>query len=147
MATPHLTGVVALLLSAQPDLSVDATRELLESTARTRAAHGEAPERQLRARHRRRLRCDHRRSLLRHADGHGHRPGRPARRNRLDPRARARDDERRDDRLLRAARPRRRLGRRGVGVRLRRGVGARRRRCGRRRDARLRARRRRRPHA
>ena len=43
MATPHLTGVVALLLSAQPDLSVEATRELLESTARTEPHMGKLP--------------------------------------------------------------------------------------------------------
>ncbi|HWN22577.1 MAG TPA: carboxypeptidase regulatory-like domain-containing protein, partial [Gaiellaceae bacterium] len=43
MATPHLTGVVALLLSAQPDLTVDATREVLLSSARTEPHMGRLP--------------------------------------------------------------------------------------------------------
>ena len=43
MATPHLTGVVALLLSAQPDLTVDATREVLLSSARTEPHMGKLP--------------------------------------------------------------------------------------------------------
>jgi outer membrane protein assembly factor BamB/subtilisin family serine protease len=41
MATPHVTGVVALLLSAAPGLSVDEVREALETTART-SPHMEA---------------------------------------------------------------------------------------------------------
>ncbi|MCX4390863.1 carboxypeptidase regulatory-like domain-containing protein [Micromonospora peucetia] len=43
MATPHVTGVIALLLSAKPGLSVDAIRELLTSTARTEPHMGRLP--------------------------------------------------------------------------------------------------------
>ncbi|MEU6076232.1 carboxypeptidase regulatory-like domain-containing protein [Micromonospora sp. NPDC047074] len=43
MATPHVTGVIALLLSAKPGLSVDAVRELLTSTARTEPHMGKLP--------------------------------------------------------------------------------------------------------
>jgi len=43
MATPHVTGVVALLLDAEPNLSVDAVRELLTSTARDEPHMGRVP--------------------------------------------------------------------------------------------------------
>ncbi|HVM16336.1 MAG TPA: carboxypeptidase regulatory-like domain-containing protein [Gaiellaceae bacterium] len=43
MATPHLSGVVALLLSAAPGLSVDAVRDLLTSTARREPHMGRLP--------------------------------------------------------------------------------------------------------
>ncbi|SEF15403.1 carboxypeptidase regulatory-like domain-containing protein [Jiangella alba] len=43
MATPHATGVVALMLSANPDLSIDDVRALLEDTARTEPHMGDLP--------------------------------------------------------------------------------------------------------
>ncbi|TDC56645.1 hypothetical protein E1212_01340 [Jiangella ureilytica] len=43
MAAPHATGVVALMLSANPDLTIDDIRGLLEDTARTEAHMGELP--------------------------------------------------------------------------------------------------------
>lgn len=43
MAAPHATGVVALLLSANPELTIDDLRGLLEDTARTEPHMGELP--------------------------------------------------------------------------------------------------------
>ncbi|SDU35567.1 carboxypeptidase regulatory-like domain-containing protein [Jiangella alkaliphila] len=43
MAAPHATGVVALMLSANPDLTIDDIRGLLEDTARTEPHMGELP--------------------------------------------------------------------------------------------------------
>ncbi|HEX7254833.1 MAG TPA: carboxypeptidase regulatory-like domain-containing protein [Gaiellaceae bacterium] len=43
MATPHLTGVVALLLSAQPGLTVDAIRDTLTASARSEPHMGRLP--------------------------------------------------------------------------------------------------------
>ncbi|WP_157987487.1 carboxypeptidase regulatory-like domain-containing protein [Jiangella endophytica] len=43
MAAPHATGVVALMMSANPDLTIDDVRGLLEDTARTEAHMGEVP--------------------------------------------------------------------------------------------------------
>jgi outer membrane protein assembly factor BamB len=43
MATPHLTGVVALLLSAQPDLTVNEIRDVLTSSARGEPHMGRLP--------------------------------------------------------------------------------------------------------
>jgi outer membrane protein assembly factor BamB len=43
MATPHVTGVVALLLEAEPDLEVASMRELLTSTARVEPHMGRVP--------------------------------------------------------------------------------------------------------
>ncbi len=43
MAAPHATGVVALMLSANPDLTIDDIRGLLEDTARTESHMGDLP--------------------------------------------------------------------------------------------------------
>src|SRR5699024_3057515 len=43
MATPHVTGVVALMLSAAPELSVDEVRDALTDTARVEPHMGEVP--------------------------------------------------------------------------------------------------------
>jgi subtilisin family serine protease len=43
MATPHATGVVALMLSANPDLTVDEVREMLTTTARVEPQMGAVP--------------------------------------------------------------------------------------------------------
>lgn len=43
MASPHATGVVALMLSANPDLTIDDIRGLLEDTARTEPHMGALP--------------------------------------------------------------------------------------------------------
>ncbi|RIQ31190.1 PEGA domain-containing protein [Jiangella rhizosphaerae] len=43
MAAPHATGVVALMLSANPDLTIDDIRALLEDTARTEPHMGDLP--------------------------------------------------------------------------------------------------------
>lgn len=43
MATPHVTGVIALLLEAEPDLSVNGIREVLTSTARVEPHMGAVP--------------------------------------------------------------------------------------------------------
>ncbi|TDE10097.1 carboxypeptidase regulatory-like domain-containing protein [Jiangella asiatica] len=43
MAAPHATGVVALMLSANPDLTIDEIRTVLEETARTEPHMGELP--------------------------------------------------------------------------------------------------------
>ena len=43
MATPHVTGVTALLLSAAPGLSVDQVQEVLEDTARAEQHMGTVP--------------------------------------------------------------------------------------------------------
>ncbi|MBB5787017.1 carboxypeptidase regulatory-like domain-containing protein [Jiangella mangrovi] len=43
MASPHATGVVALMLSANPGLTIDDIRALLEDTARTEPHMGDLP--------------------------------------------------------------------------------------------------------
>ena len=43
MAAPHATGVVALMLSANPDLTVDEVREILTGTARVEPHMGSVP--------------------------------------------------------------------------------------------------------
>jgi len=43
MATPHVSGVAALILSANPALSVDEVQEILEETARTEPFMGQTP--------------------------------------------------------------------------------------------------------
>lgn len=43
MATPHVAGSIALLLSANPDLTIDEIAELLKRTARTEDHMGEMP--------------------------------------------------------------------------------------------------------
>jgi len=43
MATPHVSGVAALLLEAKPDLDVESIRQLLTSTARVEPSMGNVP--------------------------------------------------------------------------------------------------------
>jgi outer membrane protein assembly factor BamB/protocatechuate 3,4-dioxygenase beta subunit len=44
MAAPHATGVIALMLSAAPDLTIDEVRDALESSARTEPHMGALPD-------------------------------------------------------------------------------------------------------
>ncbi|MUK90198.1 S8 family serine peptidase [Ornithinibacillus sp. L9] len=43
MAAPHATGVIALILQANPDLSIEEMRELLQQTARSEMHMGDLP--------------------------------------------------------------------------------------------------------
>ncbi|WP_047981800.1 carboxypeptidase regulatory-like domain-containing protein [Ornithinibacillus contaminans] len=43
MATPHVAGVIALILEANPELTIDEVKELLKNTARTELHMGDLP--------------------------------------------------------------------------------------------------------